>query len=62
MWPASEREPMAYSSLLRQLEAALDDPEAMPTRLIRSRLAQACVPSACATACPPIAYASTTIL
>ena len=55
MWPASERVPMAYTSLLRQLEAALDDPEAMPSAgLIRSRLAQACVPSACATACPPI--------
>ena len=39
MWPARQREPMAYSSLLRQLDTVHADPEAMPARLIRSKLA-----------------------
>ena len=44
MCPACEREQIAYSSLLRRLETAHADPEAMQPRLIRSRLASACVP------------------
>ena len=39
MWPASEREHIAYSSLLRRLDRVHADPEAMQARLIRSRLA-----------------------
>ena len=57
MCRASKREPMAYSSLLRQLDTVHANPEAMPARLIRSRLAEACVPSACATALDSISTA-----
>ena len=50
MWPACEREQIAYSSLLRRSETAHADLKAMQARLIRSRLASACVPPARATA------------
>ena len=39
MWPACEREQIAYSSLLRRPETVHADPEAMQARLIRGRLA-----------------------
>ena len=39
MWPATEREQIAYSSLLRRPETVHVDPEAMQARQIRSRLA-----------------------
>ena len=46
MAPATEREPTAYSSQHRLMEAVQADPEAMPSRLIRMELALACVPPA----------------
>ena len=39
IWPACDREQIAYSSVLRQPVLVHADPEAMQTRLIRSRLA-----------------------
>ena len=39
MWPATEREQIAYSSLLRRPDTVHANLEAMPPRLIRSRLA-----------------------
>ena len=47
---ATEREQIACSSLLRRPETVHADPKAMQARLIRGRLASACVPPACATA------------
>ena len=58
MWAASGRKGTAYSSLLRRLDAVHTDREAMQARLSRSRLAEACVPPARATA----RLESTTIL
>ena len=39
MYKATEREAIAYCSLLRRPDAVHADPEAMLARLIRSRLA-----------------------
>ena len=39
MWPATEREQIAYSSLLRRPDTGHANPEAMLARLIRRRLA-----------------------
>ena len=44
--PTGEREQIAYSSLLRWLHIVHADHEAMTARLVRSRLALACVPPA----------------
>ena len=51
--PATEREQIAYSSLLRRSDAVDATHQAMPARLVCSSLACACIPHAHATAARP---------